>query len=261
MTPAAIERAARMLLGARNEHRLIDGLPEDCLPATIEEAYAVQDRLLVLMDEDVGGWFLGCTNPAVQRRLGLATPYWARLLARAIHASPATLAARDFLSITLECEFAFRLGRDLPPRSEPYTVAEVAQATATVHPAIEVVTSHLRDWTEQPITALIADNGTDGALVLGAGSMQWEGLDLAAVAVALRVDGTVVRRGSGANVMGDPLAAFTWLANERARRGGGLRAGQVHNTGTSTEMVRVRPGCEAVADFAALGAVRVRLAA
>ena len=106
---------------------------------------------------------------------------------------------------------------------------------------------------------MIADNGTDGALIYGAGVSDWRGLDLARVPVSLRVGGEVVRAGSGANVLGDPLDALVWLANERSARGNGLRAGHIHNTGTATSMFTAGRGDEAVADFGPLGETRLSI--
>lgn len=256
MTPGTIDRAARLLLEARREGRAIPGLPPDCRPATVEDGYAVQDRLIELLGEPVGGWFCACTNPEIQRLLGLDRPYWARLLAAALHESPAVPPAAGFVSIALECEFAFRLGRDLPPRERPYEPDEVADAVATAHPAIEVVSGHLEDWPTQGIASVIADNGTDGALVFGEGVADWRGLDLPGITVRLEVNGKNVREGLGANVLGDPLAALTWLANARAVRGDGLKAGQIHNTGTATSIYWAQPGDEARADFGPLGEAR-----
>lgn len=262
MTPEAVDRAARIILAARRGRQLLPGLPEDCRPRDLEQAYAVQDRLIELMGAEaggaeLGGWFVAATNVEIQAKLGLEGPYWARLLAAALHPSPASLPAADFLTITLEVEFAFRLGRDLPPRERPYEAHEVAAAVATTHPAIEVVSSHFEDWTKLDAPSLIADNGTDGALVFGKGVADWRALDLKTLEVSLSVNGEVVREGLGARALGDPLAAFTWLANARAARGEGLRAGHIHNTGTCTGMYLASPGDEAVADFGPLGEARV----
>jgi 2-keto-4-pentenoate hydratase len=259
LTADAIDRAARTLLEARRAGALLPGLPEDCRPRDLADAYAVQDRLFALLDEPAAGWFLGCTNPEIQRQLGLPGPYRARLLAPTVHDGPARLDPARFPTITLEVEFAFRLARDLPPRDAPYTETEVADAVAAVHPSIEVVTSHFEDWTRQPVWSLIADNGTDGALVLGPGREDWRGrLDLAAVRATLEVNGEAVRTGLGSAVLGHPLAALIWLTNDLARTGNGLKAGQVCNTGTCTAMMPAGPGDRAVARFEGLGAAEVR---
>lgn len=259
MDPAAVERAARFLLDLRRSRRLADGLPQHCQPVTVEEAYAVQDRLFELLDEPTGGWFLGCTNPEIQRQLGLDDPYCARLLESSIHTSPAVIDIPSPLSAVLEVEFAFTLGRDLPPRSAPYDEDEVAGAVATVHPAIEVVISYFVDWTNQPITSLVADNGTDGALVYAEGVEDWQGVDLSSLATSLSVNGRDMREGRGANVLNGPLSALMWLANARSRHGDGLHAGQIHNTGSSTSMYFASPGDVAVADFGPLGTVSLEI--
>ena len=59
---------------------------------------------------------------------------------------------------------------DLPARSAPYGRDEVEAAIAAVHPTIEVVAGHLRDWPNQDVFSVIADNGTDGALIVGPGA-------------------------------------------------------------------------------------------
>lgn len=258
MDSSAVERAAQLLFAARKNGTILDGLPPDCLPETLAEAYATQDRLFALLDEPAAGWFVGCSNPAIQEQLGLPGPYRARLLRSTLHDSPADLRDVDLPTITLELEFAFRLGRDLPPRAKAYREAEVAAAVASVQPAIEVVTSHFKDWTHQPVMSVIADNGTDGALVLGPGRRDWRDLDLSAVTVELEVNGEIVRQGSGANVLGNPLRVMTWLANDLRAAGEAMAAGQVNNTGSCTAMYHAKPGDRAVARFAALGEVVVQ---
>ena len=256
---AAVDRAASVLYDARRARRVIPGLPADVAPRDLDDAYAIADRLAEQVGDDVAGWYCACTNPEIQALLGLHEPYRARIFAQALHASPATLQAADFPPLVLECEVAFRLGCDLPPRAGPYTRAEVADAVASLHGSIEVVAGHLHDWPRQNVFAVIADNGTDGALIVGDGVADWRGLDLPGLAVALAVDGVTVQAGSGANVLGDPLTAFTWLANERAVAGAGLRAGFTCNTGTTTPMHPVTAPCTAVADFGPLGTVRLTI--
>ena len=259
MSPDGIEKAARLLHEARRDGRLLPAMPAALAPATLEEAYAIQTRVVELSGDAIAGWFLGCTNPAIQRQLGLSSPYAGRLLASAVHRSPAALQIPGELPAVLEVEFAFRLARDLPSRPQAWTQAEVGEAVASVHPAIEVVIAHFADWTRQPILDLIADNGTDGALVIGKGISDWRGIDLATLPVSLRVDGRLEREANGAAVLDGPLSAMTWLANDRAARGDGLRAGDLHNTGSCTAMYFAHRGERAVADFGPLGWVELTL--
>ncbi len=259
MSPDAIERCALLFHSARSEHRLLTGLPTELSPQSLEEAYAVQDRLFELMDVEAGGWFLGCTNPEIQQQLGINHPYAGRLLRSVLHPSPASVVVAETLPIVLEVEFAFRLASDLPPRSAPYSMVEVAEAVATVHPAIEVVISHLSDWTGQPFFDLVADNGTDGALVYGDGITAWRDIDLNTVTTTLIVDDRPVQKGAGSNIDGGPLAMLVWLANHVSKKGIGLKAEQICNTGSCTSIQYVDRGARAVAIFAGLGSVTLDL--
>jgi 2-keto-4-pentenoate hydratase len=255
-----IERAANILKTARVAVQVIPSLPEDCRPANLQQAYAVRDRLIELLDWPTGGWFCACTNQYIQQLLRLDEPYYSRLLADFIRPSPAILAADEFPPLVLECEFGFRLNRDLPSRPEPYTRAEVASAVDTVHPTIEVVAGHLEDWPSQDVFSVIADNGTDGALIVGAGRSDWQSLDLVQMQVKLTVNGVQQRLGSGANVLGDPMTSLVWLVNALSRDGHGIKSGEVSNTGTATEIYWTEPGDNIRAEFVGLGVVELKLA-
>jgi 2-keto-4-pentenoate hydratase len=254
----AIERAAQALYGARASHRLLASLPVGCRPHDLDEAYAIQDRLVELIGDRTAGWFAGCTNPAIQRQLGLPGPYAARLLAASVMPSPARLDTHG-LPIVLEVEFGFTMRTDLPPRADDYEEAEVAEAIATVHPAIEVVIGHFEDWVRHDVFSLIADNGTDGALVIGKGVPYRPALALDEIGVRLRVDSEVVREGRGRDVWGGPIAALVFVANHSASHAQGLKSGDVVNTGTCTAMYFAKAGSVAVAEFEGLGEVRLAL--
>lgn len=249
--------AADRLLTCRRTGEVIADLPAGCKPRGLADALAIRDLVFEGLGDKPAGWFVGCSNPVIQRQLGLPEPYCARLGASTVHPSPARLPASRFPSITLEVEFAFTLGRALPARADDYTKEEVAEAIALVHPAIEVVTSHFADWTHQSIYNIIADNGTDGALVYGSGVPLNEAGDLGAIQTSVAVNGTVCAEGSGADVLGDPLNVMVWLANRCRADGMGLEAGKIHNTGSTTPMVLANPGDECRAVFAGLGDVEI----
>ena len=60
-------------------------------------------------------------------------------------------------------------------------------------------------------------------------------------------------------MLGHPLSALTWLANELSRRGEGMRAGDLVAAGTCTGLHFADPGSTVLADFGpALGRVTIR---
>ena len=253
----ATEKATHLLAGARRGRYQLAALPDGCVPKSVDEAYLIQDGLAELLDKRVGGWFLGCTNDEALERLSAAGPYSARLFAEDIFVSPMTFAPNTFFTSWIDCEFAFRLNRDLPPRAAAYGENEVLDAIESVHGAIEIVNGYLEQWQRQPIGAIMADNGTDGALIFAKGVASWRQLDLEGLEVNLSVNGQHVKYGRGEDVLGSPLNTLVWLANEQSRRGWGLRAGMINNTGSCTVPHEVFSGDSAIADYGPLGSVHV----
>ena len=86
----------------------------------------------------------------------------------------------------------------------------------------------------------------------------WRVIDLVEHKVSCLVDGRVVGEGKGANVLGDPRVALTWLANELSRLDVGIEAGHVVTTGTCMAPLKVVVGNHVVADFGSLGKTEVR---
>jgi 2-keto-4-pentenoate hydratase len=158
----------------------------------------------------------------------------------------------------VEAEFAFRMGRDLPAEHAPFAREDVRAAITAVLPAIEIVDSRFAEWTKVGAFSLIADQGATGYWVAGSEVTAWRDLDLPGHHVRLFVNGAASREGIGGNVLGDPLASVIWLANDLARRGGGLRAGEVVSTGTCIDVYFAAPGEQVLADFGDLGRVQVK---
>ena len=127
----------------------------------------------------------------------------------------------------------------------------------TLHPAIEVVDSRVADSADHGAPAVIADHCGNAAFVYGEGTTDWRGLNLASHKVTLTVNGEVAVAGSGSEVLGDPRNSLVWLVNFLRVQGKGLKAGDWVTTGSAMGVYPAPPGCNAVADFGALGQVEV----
>lgn len=260
MTPEAAERAAAVLVAARRSASLLPELPADCKPANLQEGYQIQAAFAARAEGRVVGFKIGATSEKAQSFLRTPTPFFGRVFDSQLYDSPARLAADNFGFRLIEPEFAFRMGRDLPARAEGYDRAAVEAAIAVVQPSIEVVTSALADWNTQGAPSLVADNGVNGALVLGAPHEDWRRLDLASHRVELAVNGAPAGEGTGANALGHPINALVWLIDQLSAMGIGLAAGQIVTTGVVTPFVLLEAGDEAIATYGALGEVRVSFA-
>lgn len=118
---------------------------------------------------------------------------------------------------------------------------EVVEGVGSVYAGIELAECRFTNRALPPLPAVLADGAASGRYVFGdAIPARRDGL--ATVPVVLDVDGVRRRRGSGAEVMGDPLRPLLWLAEELRRWGEGLKAGETIRTGSTTGMLPVRPG-------------------
>jgi 2-keto-4-pentenoate hydratase len=250
-----VEAAADLLWECWQQGRRLPSIPEDVRPITREEGYAVQALLEARSAAPLFGWKIAATSTAGQLHINVTGPLAGRLLReRAFENGSALPLGANHMKVA-EAEFAFRMGRDLPRRSLPYAVGEVLEAVATLHPAIEVPDSRFDDFTIVGAPQLIADNACAHLFVLGpAAPAAWRDIDLVEHRV-IGVAGSLTREGKGANVLGDPRVALTWLVNELSGLGITLKAGQVVTTGTCLVPLPIEPGVEVTADFGALGRV------
>ncbi|HEX6660124.1 MAG TPA: fumarylacetoacetate hydrolase family protein [Ilumatobacter sp.] len=260
MTPDAIAAAAEELLDMRAIHRVEADLPEELRPASFDDAYAIQREVVAgLLPAGARpiGFKAACTSPIAQAALEVDAPLFGRVLSHSSSPSGSTLAASGFVHRVIEAEFAFRLGRDVMPVDGGHTIESIASFIDAVIPAIEVVDYHYVSWTIGA-RQVAADNAIHGAWVHGSPLTDWRTLDLATTGVTLRVNGVVMTTGSGAAVLGHPLAVMAWIADELPRFGLQLRAGDVVTTGVTTDVFEATAGDAIEAVFDGIGSVSVR---
>ena len=244
---ATLLDAANTLMDARRTMTPIDALPEPLRPASLKEAYWIQDQIAESY-EPLGGWKIGAPGSD-------ATPLYAPLPLGWIHAGGACMRASLHRYRGLEAEVAFMIGQDLPPRATPYTRDEVLNAMASCHPAIEVLESAFVDPTCVDELSRISDMQMNGGFVFGPACPDWRKIDFAQERVTLDIDGTIRVERTGSNTSGDLLRLLPWLANEGAERTGGLRTGQWITTGSWTGNTLAIAGSAVDVRFSTLGRV------
>ena len=281
-------KALEMLVAARASGQPCPPV-RGLLPADdIDAAYAVQSSWVadqIAAGARVVGRKIGLTNPAVQAQFGVDRPDFGVLFDDMACAPGTPIDGARTLQPKIEAEIAFVLAEDLT--GAMIGPAEVAAATAYVVAALEIVDSRIAGW-DIGIVDTIADNGSSGLFVLGDRRQELGRLDLAECAMTLRrvasggvvgvggsgegagSDGTggvggsdgaewaggeVVSTGTGASILGDPLAAVAWLAAAVRDHGRPLRAGEVVLSGSLGPMVPVAPGDAFDADITGVGHV------
>lgn len=266
MNPDAAREAAALLWRHRCAGTVLDELPPALRPRTPAEGHAIQAELPGVAGRSVVGWKIAATSQAGQAHINVGGPLAGCILAGSVVDAGGALSLAGNRMRVVEPEFAFCLGRSLPPRAAPYTVGEVLDAVASLHPAFEVPDSRYSEFTHAGQAQLIADDACCGPFVFGAAApAHWRQLDLRSHSVRASVSNDAgvrfTREGVGRAALGDPRAALAWLANELSALGIPLEAGQFVSTGTCMVPLEVQPGDAVQADFGVLGSLTLALAA
>lgn len=257
-TPAS--QAAQVIWAHWQAGQVLQALPAECRPLTTAQGYAAQAQLPGVSGRTVVGWKIAATSANGQSHINVSGPLAGRLLSGHVFNSGDTVPSADNRMRVAEPEFAFTIGQDLTPQTSSFSLAQVMDAVATLHPALEIPDSRLAPFTEAGEAQLLADNACARHFVLGAPAPEgWRNSDLSQHEVHAQVRrGEQVqysRTGSGAWVLGDPRTALTWLANQLSSLGITLQKGHVVTTGTCMVPLALEPGDHAWADFGDLGHV------
>ncbi|MFM9883909.1 MAG: 2-keto-4-pentenoate hydratase [Burkholderiales bacterium] len=222
-------------------------LPEFDPSAAYEVARIVHERRVAEGAAPVGRK-IGFTNRNIWPEYGVFEPIWAYVY--------------DTTVVHLENHHGVcGLGRFVEPRIEPEIILHfrAAPPTTTDLPAIldcidwiahgfEIVQSHFPRWKFQ-VADTIADSSLHGTLLIGEQiPIAKLGDDLinrlAHFTIDLACGGEVRARGSGANVLDNPLAAVAHLLAKLATspNSSGIAAGELITTGTLTAALPIRAG-------------------
>jgi 2-keto-4-pentenoate hydratase len=218
-----------------------------------EEAYRVQDEVFAALWPGARpvAWKAGGPSDKVEPT---ASPIAPENLLR----SPASISGSGLQMIGVEAEVAFRLAKDLPPRSRPYSVRSVAAAIGEIVVAIEVCGSRLADWKDTSGVWKLADFQNNSALVVGSGTKDWQKIDFLQQEMEFRI-GARVAKAKGAHPFGSPARLLPWLVAHAAKRGLGLHAGDVITTGAWSGLEVAKSGDEVTAKFPGIGEATVRI--
>ncbi|MGE4427999.1 MAG: 2-keto-4-pentenoate hydratase [Solirubrobacteraceae bacterium] len=263
LTDEQVHDLGDALLAAFERGEAIEPLTDRHPDLSVTDAYRVQRRLIAGHEQagrTVGGRKIGLTSEAIQRQLGVDVPDFGVLLDTHVLPSATVLSRRDQRLIAPRVEPELAVVLDRPLAGPGIDAEQVRDAVRAVLPVLEIIDSRIVDW-RIGLADTIADNASCFGVVTGDEVPVDRLGPLADVPVTLSRDGEAVQRGVGAAVMGDPLAAVAWLADELGRLGDALPAGQPVLCGSFTAAVDAVPGTF-VADFGpTIGSVSVEVVA
>lgn len=256
LSDAEIDELAGVLYEAYDAKEPVEPLSEATELSTAE-AYDVQSAFLGRIrnaDRRRLGYKLGLVSEAKQEQLGIPEPIFCRvapetLLEDGVVPTDAMIAPR------VEAEIGLVLESDLTP---PVTSADVLSATRGVVPVVEVLESRYAGWAIPSAQDVIADLTSAGGVIVGESLRAATDVDLRMESVVIEQNGEVVDAGVGADIMGHPARAVSWLANRLEARDEALEAGDLVMTGGITAAIDVEPGDVFRVEFGSIGSITVR---
>ncbi len=188
MDMTAQRELARLLASLRREQRSQSGLASHLVPPDKATAY----RIAGMVAEDLGwpvlGWKIAAMKEEMQQALRTDSPIYGRVYF--VAETPHTVSHATLASPIPEVEYQAKLGRDLPPRARPYTVEEVTDAVASLHPGLELAECRfIHDASFPPLPAILADGAGSGTIVYGPAIDDWRNGNIAGQEVTLSSDG------------------------------------------------------------------------
>ncbi len=243
-TSGAEEVVAAELVAARTAGRSLTGFP-GAVPASMAEAYRIQDLAMSLWPDSLVGWKIGYI-PADRRSPGdpdrLVGPIWRKQFhSGEAHVSLAEVGIFTSGFAAVEAELVVRLRQDPPGHhGAGWTAEEAANLVQDLLVGIEVASSPIPDINSLGPTVIAADFGNNNGLVLG--SVLAESPGGAPVRLACSIDDQPIGEGSADNLPGGMHSGLATALNVLASRGQPVRAGMVFATGAITGIHPIGPG-------------------
>lgn len=227
--------AAKILVARRVSGEQGPRLPEACRPADIETALAIQEAVTALwcetQDDSVGAW--KCLQPPPDKLV--VGPIYTST----INSIPPVAVWPKGDRARIEPELAFFFGKDLPPRSEPYTPADVDAAIARTHLALELINSRYTEPDTAEFPEMLADGLVNQGLFIGPEVSAEKSRHADEIQIHIECANGEISEHAGRHPNGNPRAPLYWLAEFLRSRGQGIQAGQAVITGSYAGVIEV----------------------
>jgi len=245
---------ARAFVDARRAGRFLSPYPGP-MPATLAEAYQIQDEAIAAWPDRIAGWKLGRIKSPLDQQYGagrLAGPIFSRNIWQA-GAEPTRFPVIDGGFAAVEAEYIIQLGADAPDRGD-WTSASVIPLVGRVLMGVEIAGSPFPGINEHGPAVTASDFGNNAGLILGGEISGWRDR-LMDLICTVAIDGEIVGKGGAVDIPGGPLDSLAFLLNLLHARGRRLEAGQLISTGAATGVHQISIGQASVADFGADGTI------
>jgi len=259
---------ADRFVAARRSATALADYPGD-LPATMDDAYTIQDTAIDQWPQKLVGWKIARIHPDFQAKHGerMAGPIFANSF-REYTGETLTYPIFTGGFGAVEAEFILRIDHDADPEKTSYTEEEALRLCDGLYAGVEVAGSPFPKINELGPAVTVSDFGNNFGEILGPRLLEIDS-DTTLETVgpeALKnykskteIDGEVVGEGGLFVMPGGPFKALAWLAGHLAQRGRPLTRGLLISTGQTTGVHAIKAGQTSVITFSGVADVVIRL--
>lgn len=257
------DATSSQLVEARLNAAALPGFPGP-LPATLEQAYAIQSASIARWPGGVGGWKVGLLAPADQSRFHaerLAGPIFVPSIHTIEVGATRTMPIYVDGFAAVEAEFILEIGVDLQPSSMRYSDEELTDIVSAMYVGAEIASSPMALINKIGPPCIVSDFGNNAGLIIGAAVPDWQARPLNSLTVAVSIDDAVVGQATAAAIPGGPMQAFRFLVELCSTRGLALPRGTLISTGATTGIHEVTVASKSRLDFGDFGGFEVEFEA
>lgn len=257
------DKLAERFVAARLSATALPDFP-GALPADLATGYRVQDAAITLWPDQVIGWKVGRVPPEHEGPLGAARLFGPVFRQALRFVKPGAITEIPVFVggfAAIEAEYVVRVGADAPANKLDWTIDEAKGLVAALHIGLEPASSPFPDINVVGPLAVVSDFGNNSGLLVGPEIRDWAERPLDELRCETVVEGQRVGQGGAFVLPGGPLESLRLLAENVARRGRPLKAGQFVCTGAAAGIHDIKAGQTGAVRFEGYGEIACRAVA
>lgn len=257
------DRLAERFVAARLSATPLPTFP-GALPPDLATGYKVQDAAIAMWPDEVIGWKVGRVPPEHEGPLKaerLFGPVFRRALQQVEPGQVTDIPVFVGGFAAIEAEFVVRIGADAPAGKLDWSLEDAKGLVGAMHIGMEPASSPFPDINVVGPLAVVSDFGNNAGLLVGVEIPDWADRPLEALRCETLIEGEVKGQGGAFVLPGGPLQSLRLLAENLARRGRPLKAGQYVCTGAAAGIINIKAGQTGSVHFDGYGEIRCRAVA
>jgi 2-keto-4-pentenoate hydratase len=242
MGEAEARDIARAFIRARQENRVLMRYPSGRMPASLDDAYRIQEAAIALDGRPLIGWKVGRIADALSDGFGsnrLAGPIFSLTDCRVPEGPvPVMPVLAGFAAAEGEL-----LARIAPRAADAMAAGDEAAMIDGLHLGIEIASSPFPEINGHGPAVTVSDFGNNHGAVLGPDLGSHNAAHVFAAEMTLLVDGAIAGNGRPQDVLDGPMGAVRFVVEHMRRRGLGDPTGLWVSCGAVTGVHQIQAGC------------------